>query len=71
MEVTKSKQIVIYFKNGNMITIKDKEPFAITDNKTHMMFINNSYSYSFSNEAIAGVGYKLSSEDTEDADDGK
>ncbi len=37
-----SKQIVIYFTNGNSITIKDKNPFVIKDNGGNVVIENDS-----------------------------
>ena len=67
----KSKQIVVYFNNGNMITIKDKEPFKLTGTGSQIIFENSSYYYAFTNEAIAGMGFKFLSDEAEDTDDGK
>ena len=66
-----SKQIVIYFTNGNSITIKDKNPFVIKDNGGNVVIENDSYYYEFIPSAIAGMGHKLITSETEDTDDGK
>lgn len=66
-----SKQIVIYFTNGNSITIKDKNPFVIKNNGGSVVIENDSYYYEFIPSAISGMGHKLITSETEDTDDGK
>lgn len=69
--IKKAKQIVIYFTNGNMVTIKDKEPFNIYSSEHSVCFRNDSYSYEFNTRTISGLGFKFLSDETEDTDDGK
>ena len=66
-----SKEIAVYFTNGTVQTIKDKEPFMIFQDDITIAFRNSSYVYTFGKSSIAGLGFKLISYKVEDIDDGK
>ena len=66
-----SKEIAVYFTNGTVQTIKDKEPFMIFQDDHTIAFRNSSYVYTFGKSSIAGLGFKLISYKVEDIDDGK
>lgn len=66
-----SKEIAVYFTNGTVQTIKDKEPFMIFQDDNTIAFRNSSYIYTFGKSSIAGLGFKLISYKVEDIDDGK
>jgi len=71
LECIKSKEIAIYFTNGTVQTVKDKEPFTILSDSNVVVFKNSSYIYTFGTSTISGLGFKLISDKLEDVDDGK
>lgn len=67
----RSKEIALYFTNGTVQTVKDKEPFTILGDSDVVVFKNSSYIYTFGKSFIAGLGFKLISDKIDDTDDGK
>jgi hypothetical protein len=67
----RSKEIAVYFTNGTVQTVKDKEPFTILSDSNVVVFKNSSYIYTFERSSISGLGFKLISDKIDDTDDGK